>query len=304
MNLYLKYRPTDLESVIGNEGTVTTIQSFFEKGGRLPHVILLYGPTGCGKTTLARILARKLECADEDFMEINTADFRGINTVRELIKGSRYYSFSGGVRFYLIDEIHKMTGDAQNAFLKLLEDTPAQSYFVLCTTEPEKLLPTIRGRCVQLKVSLLSDREMRRLLKRVCEEEGVEMDRKVLDQITSSSAGHPRNALQILEKIIHIPEDKRVEMAEQISVDVNQTNELCKALLQGMKWEAVGKILNGLKNEEPETVRRHILFYCKSVLIKSRNDRAAMIIEHFWEPLYDIGYPGLVYCCYSVINGK
>ena len=103
----------------------------------------MVGESGCGKTTLARIVAAEVGCRPSELMEINGADKRGIDSVRYIIETTRYMTMSGGVRVVLIDEAHRLTSDAQAALLKICEDTPAHVYFILCTTEYKKLLPTL-----------------------------------------------------------------------------------------------------------------------------------------------------------------
>src|SRR5690606_3369465 len=110
--------------------------------GDIPHAMLFTGPSGCGKTTLARILRVKLRCSDNDFQEINAADFRGIDSIRSMRQQVGAAPLGGDSRIWLIDEAHSMTADAQNAFLKLLEDTPRHVYFFLATTDPQKLKKT------------------------------------------------------------------------------------------------------------------------------------------------------------------
>lgn len=305
MVLYNKHRPQTLEEVIGNVEIVTYLEEALKDKETCPHVFLLNGPTGCGKTTIARIISSQLDCDPMDMKEINAANFRGIDTVREIIDSAKYYSMAGGSRVWLIDEVHKMTNDAQNAFLKLLEDTPNHTYFILCTTEPDKLLPTVRGRCTTLQVKSLSDNEMMKLLKGVTKAEGKKIPVPVYEQLIIDSLGLPRNALQILEKVLKVPESQQLEIAKQSAVQISQSIELCRALIdRSGGWKKVAGILNGLKEQEPESIRRHVLGYCQSILLKGAdNDRAAFVIEMFQEPLYNIGFPGLVYACYSVVKG-
>lgn len=200
MSLYNKYRPKEFSEVIGNEAAVSYLETISEEEEERAHVFLLHGPTGCGKTTLARIASKEIGCSENNTTEIDSATFRGIDTVRELRKTSRYQSIGGGSRVWIIDEIHKMTTDAQNALLKLLEDHPSNCYYILCTTEPEKLLPTVRGRAIQLEVKPLTDPQMFSLLKRVVKGQDQKLKKSVYDQITEDSLGLPRNAIQILEK--------------------------------------------------------------------------------------------------------
>jgi len=201
-----------------------------------------------------------------------------------------------------MDEVHKLTGDAQAALLKNLEEPPDHVYFILCTTDPQKVIPTIRGRCVQLSVSPLSDEQMKRLLKRVSKRERIELPEEVMEQIIEDSAGFPRNALKILDKISALAPEEMLETAKQEAAVQNQAIELCQALIKKAGWKQVSNILQGLKDEEPESIRRLVLGYCSSVLLKSGNSDAFFILESFEDPLYDIGRPGLVLACYRAVQ--
>jgi DNA polymerase-3 subunit gamma/tau len=303
MNLYLKHRPQTLDEVIGNVDIVSYLRGILPNKEKIPHVFLLHGDTGCGKTTLARIIATEIGCNPVDLKEINVADFRGIDTVREIIKSSRYHSIGGGARVWIFDEFHKSTNDAQNALLKLFEDSPANGYFILCTTEPEKVINTIKGRCISLQVKPLNETEMHKLLRSVSKKEGHKISISVYEQIIQDSMGLPRNALQILDKVLSVPEEQQLEIAKQSAAQQSQSIELCRALLDKSPWKKVREILVGLKDQDAEGIRRHVLGYCQSVLLRQENDRAAFIIEMFRDPLYNIGYPGLVFNCYSVVKG-
>jgi len=304
MSLYHKYRPNTFDEVVGNGDAINYLKEVLADDKNLiPNVFLLHGPTGCGKTTIARIIANELECSKEDFNEINTANFRGIDSVREIIRNSKYHSLHGDVRVWLIDESHKLTGDAQNALLKLLEDPPAHSYFILCTTEPEKLLNTVKGRCMQLQMKPLNENQMFTLLRRVVKEEGQKITKSVYEQITQDSLGLPRNAIQILEKVLRVPAERQLEMAQQSAVEYSDSIELCRILIGSRPgWKQVRSILKGLKDQEPETIRRHVIGYASSVLLGGDHERAALVIEEFYEPFYNTGFPGLVFACYSVVK--
>ncbi len=306
MSLYNKYRPQKFNEVVGNGNIISYLEEVVNNEER-PHVYLFHGPTGCGKTTLARILAKEIGCKGLNLIEVNSANFRGIDSVREMIKSSKYHGIEGGDRVWIMDEIHKMTTDAQNALLKLLEDTPPHCYYILCTTEPDKLLKTVRGRTIELQVNPLTDRQMAGLLHRIVKaEKGKKAENKlkkvVYHQIIQDSFGLPRNAIQVLEKVLSVGEEQQLKMAEQSATQFNTSIELCRALLDNSGWKKVRGILSGLKDQDAEGIRRHVLSYAQSVLLGSENNKAAHIIEEFWEPLFNIGFPGLVYACYSVIK--
>jgi DNA polymerase III gamma/tau subunit len=306
MSLYQKYRPQTLDEIQGNDEVVESLKSMLSNLDKCSHTFLLHGPTGCGKTTIGRIIAKEVGCVGVDYKEINTADFRGIDMAREVIRNAHLLPIEGTARVWLIDECHKLTNEAQNALLKILEDTPQYAYFILCTTDPWLLIKTIRSRCIQLQMNPLTDQQMFRLLRTVVKGEGEKITQSVYDQIIQDSFGLPRNAIQILESVLNVPAERRLEMAQQTGEVKSESIELCRALISPTPWKKVGGILEGLKEEDAEGIRRHILGYCQSIVLKG-GDKAGIasdIIMDFWEPLYNIGHPGLVSVCYKIIKGE
>lgn len=305
--LALKYRPRSLDEIIGNDSVVEILGNLLSKKSTqpVPKSILFHGETGCGKTTLARIVASELGTKGADLREIDSADFRGIDTVREIRKQSVYKPLEGPYRVWILDEVHRLTGDAQSALLKALEDTPSHVYYILCTTDPQKLLNTIRGRCAEFQVRPLTEREMRILLRKIVKAEEDSLSKEVYNQITRDSLGRPRNALQILSQVLSVSEEKRLEVAERTAEAYSKTIELCRALLSEAPWKKIANILKGLTNEDPEKVRRAVLGYCQAVLLGNRHStQAAAIMEEFIEPFYNSGMAGLVLACYSAAFGE
>ena len=213
-----------------------------------------------------------------------------------------FMPLEGSKRVWLIDESHKLTNEAQNALLKILEDTPPHVYFVLCTTDPQKLLRTIQSRCTIFQLYPLTEQQMYTLLRGIVHAEREQLDKTVYDQIFVSSRGLPRTAIQILEQVLKVPVEERLVAAQKMELIQTQSIELCRALIQQGSWREVREILKGLKNEEPEDVRRHVLGYCQSVLLNGENDTAGRVMEEFLEPTYNTGFPGIVYACYAIIK--
>lgn len=300
--LHLKYRPETLDEVYGNERTVTTLRSLLDREDP-PHAWCIHGPTGAGKTTLGRIIARELGAVGDDYREIDSADFRGVDTIREIRKRSQFAPLEGSCRVWLLDESHALPRISQEALLKGLEDAAPHVYFILCTTDPQKLLATIRGRCSEHAVAPLTEKQITRLLRHVVKQEGESLSKQIYEQIAMDSAGLPRAALQILNQVLAVDADQRLEVAKRQAEKVNQTIDLCRALMQAAGWKKVSNILAGLKDEDPEAVRRQVMGYCSSVLLKEANDGAAAVLEEFKDPLWDKGFPGLVLACYAVVSG-
>ncbi len=300
MTLYRTYRPSSFDEVVGNEDIIEAIQSCLAKRGR-PHSYLLHGPAGCGKTTIGRIIATELGCKGADFIELDSADFRGIDTVRGIRRQLAYAPMEGPCRVWLLDECHQFSNDAQNALLKALEEPPSHVFFILCTTMPQKLLPTIRSRCSDYAVTILTDGQMKRLLRHVVKAEDESMPAAVYAQIVLSSLGHPRRALTILDQVLGLPKEKQEAVAKRIAAEQSEVLQLCRALIEGAAWKKVRTTLAGLQEEDPEAIRRQVLGYCKAILLKEENNTAAAVMEAFLDPFYDSGHHQLIYACYSVI---
>ena len=300
MSLYLKYRPADFNELKGNTDIIASLEKMLSSKENCPHSFLLSGPTGTGKTTIARIIAKKLGCEERDFVEVDSGQFRGIDTIREIRDQSQYMPIEGSCRMWVIDEAHRLTSDAQNALLKILEDSPSHVYFVLCTTDPQKLIETVKGRCIHFKTSLLSDSQMQGLMFKIVRSEGFTLSDEIYEQIILDSLGHARNAIQILEAVLSVPEEKRLKIARQTAERQSQVIELCRALIKHESWSKIALILSGLKDQEAESIRRAVIGYCQAILLKERNEGAAEVLHYFIGPFYDSGFPQLILAAYYV----
>ena len=302
MELYRRYRPRTFDHVIGNEETIQSLRNMLKRK-TLPHALLFHGPSGCGKTTLARILKEKLQCNELDYHEVNSSSFRGIDTVREIIRTINLAPV-GDIRIYLMDEVHKWTNDAQNAALKMLEDPPSHTYFFLCTTEPEKLLKTVRTRCCEMPVRYLTYNELEKLALSVAKRAKIELSKEIVDELVSSAQGSARILLVMLDKIQHLNEAEQREAIVQRMTEENEAIDLCRALFKGARWKVIANLLRNLKGD-PESVRWSVLGYAKTVLLSGKNDaRAYIIIDCFRNNFYDSKEAGLAAACYEVIHGE
>lgn len=312
MELYKKYRPKTLKAVVGQDSAVAELTSMLAKEQGLPHCLLFSGPSGCGKTTVARILQTVLECGAHDFFEINCADFKGIEMVREIRQSCNLAPMSGSCKIWLIDECHRLTSDAQNALLKLLEDTPRHVYFFLATTDPQKLIKTIHTRAFQVKLGALSVAALEQVLRRVCEKEGLEISEDVVDEIIQAAEGSARKALVILEQVSHAKgEDAQLKAIQTTTFNKDGAIELARLLVFGKGgWLDVAKVLRSLGDQDAEGIRYCVLGYARSVLIgkedKAPNmklaERAFLVIDVFSRNFYDSKQAGLAGACWEVMN--
>ena len=302
LELYKKYRPVKLTELVGQKNATNMLVRMVNDGN-IPRCLLFTGPSGTGKTSAARILRTRVDCSEHDFVEINAADTRGIDTVREIKQKMNMAPMGGESRVWLIDEFHAMTSQAQQATLKILEDTPKHVYFFLATTDPNKLLKTILTRSTEIRFKSLSIADLEELLKKVCSLEKVLLPEDVLDKVVICSDGSARKALVLLHQIYKLPsEAEQLEALEKASSQQN-ASRLFQALLGRENWSEVAKILKEL-DDEPEMIRRYILAACSNILLGNKKNaaKAYSLIVAFESPFHDSGKAGLIRACWEVIR--
>jgi DNA polymerase-3 subunit gamma/tau len=230
--LYRKYRPATFAEVVGQEH-VTEPLSTALTAGRINHAYLFSGPRGCGKTSSARILARSLNCEQGptatpcgvcdsciglapngpgsiDVVELDAASHGGVDDTRELRDRAFYAPAQSRYRVFIVDEAHMVTTAGFNALLKIVEEPPDHLIFIFATTEPEKVLPTIRSRTHHYPFRLLPPRTMRGLIERICAQEDVVVDDVVYPLVIRAGGGSPRDTLSVLDQLLAGAEGNRV----------------------------------------------------------------------------------------------
>ncbi len=219
--LYRTYRPSTFEEVAGQKHIVKTLQNALANN-KIAHAYLFCGPRGTGKTSMAKLFAKALNCEEgighqcnvcgnctsindgshPDVIEIDAASNNGVDEVRSLIEKVKYSPIKGKYKVYIIDEVHMMSSGAFNALLKTLEEPPAHVIFILATTEPHKVLPTILSRCQRYDFSKVDDASIKERIKTILDKEMVDYEERAIDLIISLADGGVRDALSILDQTL------------------------------------------------------------------------------------------------------
>ena len=219
--LYRTYRPTKFEEVAGQQHIVKTLKNALQTG-KIAHAYLFAGPRGTGKTTMAKLLAKALNCehgigcqcneckncvainegTHPDVLELDAASNNGVDEIRELIDKVKYGTILGRYKVYIIDEVHMLSAGAFNALLKTLEEPPEHVIFILATTEPHKILPTILSRCQRYDFSKVSENDIKDRIKVVLEKEHITYNEDAINLIISLADGGMRDALSILDQVL------------------------------------------------------------------------------------------------------
>ena len=302
-SLYRKYRPQsfDSEELVGQEHIVRTLQNAVRLD-RVAHAYLFSGPRGTGKTTTARVLAKAINClhddpnvrpcnacpncrainagASPDIIEIDAASNRGIDDIRDLRERVRYAPAQLRSKVYIIDESHQITGAAANAFLKTLEEPPAHTRFILATTDPEELLPTIVSRCQRFDFRRVSADDMVRRLQTVAALEGISADGDALRLIARHATGSLRDALGLLEQLAlgsassaDDPTRSSISVADVTAALGLSRNDRVEGLVAALGRRDAGDALRVVQDavddgEDPRQLNRQLLAYLRLLLIE------------------------------------
>ena len=265
--LYRKYRPSNFDEVVGQTHIIQTLKNAIVQN-RIAHAYLFCGPRGTGKTSIAKIFAKTLNCTNSqdapcgvcenckmaangshpDIIEIDAASNNGVDEVRNLIDKVKYAPMQGKYKIYIIDEVHMMTSGAFNALLKTIEEPPAHVIFIFATTEPNKVLPTIISRCQRFDFNKVSVNDIKYRLSVVCKNEGIEIDQDGLTLIAQLADGGMRDALSILDQCVAYCTSH---------IDVNDIRKIYGVITS----EDIGQLFNSVYKKDVDSFVKDIQKY-------------------------------------------
>lgn len=289
--LYRKYRPQGFDEVIGQKHVVQTLQNSL-KSESISHAYLFCGPRGSGKTTMARLLAKAVNCQAKtgqkpcnecnscqeimqnksmDLVEIDAASHTGVDEIRDLISGLKFAPVSSRYKVFIIDECHQLSKSAANALLKTLEEPPAHAIFILATTESHKMIPTIVSRCQRFDFKRLQTQELIEKLEYILKKEGVKFEAGALSLIALNARGSFRDAESLLDKCMHFAGGmlKTADIKELLGmVEVSQISRFVDLLLAKKTKEALLYINNLLQDGvDLQEFSKTLVFYLRQALL-------------------------------------
>ena len=245
--LYRKYRPANLKEMVGQDEAVSLISSQISDE-KIGHAYLFSGPKGVGKTSLARIIAKELGCDPVfDVSEIDAASHNKVDDIRDMNESVNFIATSPGKkRIFILDEVHMLSNAASNAFLKTLEEPPEHVIFILATTEPDRVIETIRSRTTQVVFKKISEAEIIKVLQKISKKENINFNKDILQTIATYSDGSLRDAINLFEQADNTFGEK-VTVENIFSLVGKLGSEEIQEIIESIEFQDTGKILNVIR---------------------------------------------------------
>ncbi len=269
--LYREYRPQSFKEVHGQDHVVSVLEAAV-KNKKPAHAYLFVGTRGTGKTSVARILARELGVSDKDLYEMDAASHTGVDNIRELREGVNVMPFDSPYKFYIIDEAHMLSKGAWNAFLKTLEEPPAHAIFVLATTERDKVPDTIQSRCEIYTFKQPTREVLTQVISDVAKKEGYTVEKAAAELVALLAEGSFRDALSILQKVLTVSNDKKIDASEVETVTGAPRGEMVRQILKALSEKDAELALKAIRtavkdNIDARTLARLLIHRMRVVLL-------------------------------------
>ncbi len=265
----MKLRPKELGEVVGQDAAVRALQKANS------HAFLFTGPSGVGKTTLARIMADRF---NSEVTELDAATYSGIDVMREITMTAQYASLSGKAKAYIIDECHALSKATWQSLLKSVEEPPPHVYWFFCTTEQEKVPQTIRTRCMTLDLKPVRKDTLAEYLEAVAEQEELEVAGEIIDLVATQADGSVRQALVFLSAVNGVEDRKEALALLDTAEEKKEIIDLVRMLVagKGLTWPGIIAMLEKVGDQNPESIRLVMVNYLASTLMRTKDEKQAL----------------------------
>jgi len=299
--LYRKYRPQNFDEVFGQDVVIKTLRNSIEND-KISHAYLFSGPRGCGKTSIAKIFARMVNCKNlenhnlcgkcvcctqnneqnMDIIEMDAASNNGVDEIREINNKVNLVPTLGKYKIYIIDEVHMLTIGAFNALLKTLEEPPSHVIFILATTDPHKVPITILSRCQRFDFKKISEEKIFERLKYICDMENISIEEEALWEISRNGDGSLRDATSILDQVVAYTDEKiTIKEVHDVNGTISQKNisELIEALLEGNLGNIISKITDySNKGKSIIKITEEIILYLRNLILMKTDPKILEVV--------------------------